>query len=141
MGCHRFPLRGRAVINRRGAHAAIAAIALAAIATGSCTEASGPLIITPPSNVTVTLLTPTSARVTWTPPPEANAIESYNIVRDATKIGETSNTSYDDTGLVEGVTYRYQVSANGVSGELSALSSESPAATITAPDVTAPAVL
>jgi len=129
------------VINRRGAHAAIAAIALAAIATGSCTEASGPLIITPPSNVTVTLLTPTSARVTWTPPPEANAIESYNIVRDATKIGETSNTSYDDTGLVEGVTYRYQVSANGVSGELSALSSESPAATITAPDVTAPAVL
>ncbi len=127
------------MIRRRVSRTLVAALAAGAV--GSCKDVAGPIIITAPSAVTVTLVTPTSARITWVAPPEASIVVSYNVMRDGTKIGETSSTSYVDNGLMEGVTYRYQVSANGVSGELSDLSAESPAATITAPDVTPPAVL
>jgi hypothetical protein len=123
---------------RRNTLASIVAIA---IAVGSCTEVIGPPdSITPPGNVTVTLVGPNSVRVTWTAPPEADFVESYSVFRDAVKIGESKTTSYVDDAVVQGVTYKYRVSANGQLGIVSELSSESAAATIIVPDVTPPTV-
>jgi hypothetical protein len=119
----------------------LASILAVAIAVGSCTEVVGPPdTITPPRDVTVTLVGPNSVRVTWTAPPEADFVESYGVFRDAVKIGESKTTSYIDDGVVQGVTYKYRVSANGQLGIVSELSSESPAATIIVPDVTRPTV-
>ena len=115
-------------------------VALAAV-VGSCTETVGPPdSITPPANVTVTLVGTNSARVTWTAPPEADFVESYSVFRDAIKIGESTTTFYLDNGLAQGVTYKYRISANGQLGIVSDLSSESASATITVPDVTPPTV-
>ena len=107
----------------------VASILAVAIVVGSCTEVVGPPdTITPPSEVTVTLVGTNSARVSWTAPPEADFVESYSVYRDAVKIGESTTTFYLDNGLTQGVTYKYRVSANGQLGVVSELSSESAAA-------------
>jgi len=119
----------------------VASILALAVAVGSCTDAIGPPdTITPPADVTVTLVGTNSARVSWTAPPEADFVDSYSVFRDAVKIGESTTTSFLDNGLAQGVTYKYRVSANGQLGIVSDLSSESAAATITVPDVTPPTV-
>src|SRR6476661_369576 len=119
----------------------VASILALAIVVGSCTDVVGPPdTITPPSDVTVTLVGTNSARVSWTAPPEADFVDSYSVYRDAVKIGESTTTFYLDNGLAQGVTYKYRVSANGQLGVVSELSVESAAATLTVPDVTPPTV-
>jgi hypothetical protein len=80
-----------------------------------------------------------NARVTWSAPPERDYVETYGIQRDGVNIGQSKTTTYDDTGLKEGVTYRYRVSASGF-GVTSPMSDESPGSVITVPDVTPPTV-
>ncbi|HEY4955432.1 MAG TPA: fibronectin type III domain-containing protein, partial [Gemmatimonadaceae bacterium] len=116
-------------------------LAILAAAAGSCTETTDPATLGAPTNVTVTMLTPTSARISWAPPVDTGLVINYNVFRDGSEIGESATTFYVDAGLAEGITYKYRVSANGVQGLLSELSAESPAATITVPDVTAPSVI
>ena len=66
-----------------------------------------------PSGVTVTALSPTSARVTFTAVPGATG---YTIERAAgtaafVTAGTTQTTTFDDTGLQPQTSYRYRVSA------------------------------
>ena len=119
--------------------ARLIALAVLAMAIGSCTDVTVPTQ-DPPTNVTVTMVTATSARVSWTPPAFPDLVINYNVFRDGTKIGESATTFFVDAGLVQGVTYKYRVSASGVQGVESEQSAESPAATITVPDVTPPSV-
>lgn len=73
--------------------------------------------------------------VSWTASPTAT---SYRIYRSTTQgsqgslIGSSSTTSYSDTGLVNGTTYYYQVTAVNVAGE-STPSAQSSGATPAAP--------
>jgi hypothetical protein len=92
-------------------------------------------------NVTVTLVGPHSARITWTPanPAEVDYVEVYNIYRDGVKIGQTTLTAFVDNNLVEGVSYKYRVTAEGF-GVVSELSAETSSSAITVPDITAPTV-
>jgi ATP-dependent Clp protease adapter protein ClpS len=113
-----------------------------AVAVGSCTDATAPpSTLSAPTDVTVTLVSATSARVSWTASAETDQVVSYNVLRDGTKIAEPTITSYLDNNLVEGATYKYRISANGKLGLVSEQSAESPSATITVPDATPPAVM
>lgn len=119
---------------------AVATLAIA-IVIGSCVnDVAPPDVISPPTNVTVTLVGTSSARITWTAPPEAVYVDSYNVFRDDVKIVETTGTSYLDNNLLQGVTYKYRVSANGQLGIPGQLSAETSTSAITIPDVTPPTV-
>lgn len=123
---------------RTGRAAATVAIA---IVIGSCVnDVAPPDVISPPTNVTVTLVGTSSARITWTPPPEAVYVDSYNVLRDDVKLAETTSTSYQDDNLLQGVTYKYRISANGQLGIPGQLSAETSTSAITIPDITPPTV-
>src|SRR6266542_5871525 len=114
---------------------------LTSMAIAACGELTGPKSPETPINVTATLASPNSALVSWSPSPQSDGVVSYNILRNGTKVGESSTTSFTDTGLGEQTTYRYSVSANCTSGLLSEPSVESPAATVTTLDVTPPRII
>lgn len=125
----------------KSARANAAGLILLAIAAGSCVDSTAPTALTAPTNVTVTMVAPRSAKITWTPAaaPEVYYVETYFIYRDGVKIGESVTTSFTDNGLTEGATYKYRVAAFGI-GLASEQSAESSTSVITVPDVTAPAV-
>jgi hypothetical protein len=78
----------------------------------ACDDSSGPSI-SPPTGVTVTALSPSSVRVTFT---AVSGASSY-IVERATgtgtfvQAGTTATTTFNDTGLLPGTQYRYRVAA------------------------------
>ena len=78
--------------------------------------------------------------MSWTAPPESDQVLSYTVLRDGAKVGESATTFFVDVGLTEGKTYKYAVSATGILGQVSDTSADSPAATITVPDLTPPTV-
>src|SRR6266550_962679 len=119
---------------------AVAAFAIA-IVIGSCVnDVAPPDVISPPTEVTVTLVGTSSARITWAAPPESLYVDSYNVLRDGVKIAETTTRSYQDDNLSQGVTYKYRISANGQIGIPGELSAETAASAITIPDLTPPTV-
>ncbi|MEJ7759788.1 MAG: Ig-like domain-containing protein [Gemmatimonadaceae bacterium] len=117
-----------------------AGILLASIAGIACGELTGPVSPSTPVDVRATLVSPTSATVTWTPSPQSDGVISYNVFRNGVRVGESKTTSYTDTGLAPQQTYMYTVSANCTAGVLSGLSLETPAAAVTTVDVTPPRV-
>jgi len=119
---------------------AVAGFAIA-IVIGSCVnDVAPPDVISPPTEVTVTLVGTSSARITWAAPPESLYVDSYNVLRDGVKIAETTTRSYQDDNLSQGVTYKYRISANGQIGIPGELSAETAASAITIPDLTPPTV-
>ena len=125
----------------RSAIFAVAAFSIAAITLGACGELTGPESPSTPTNVVVTLLSATSANVTWTPSPLNDGVISYSIYRNGVKAGESETTSFTDTGLAQQTTYVYSVAANCKGGVISERSVETPASTITTVDITAPHVV
>lgn len=116
------------------------AFVAASTAIVACGELTGPKSPETPINVTATLLSATSVRISWAASPQSDGVVSYNILRNGTKVGESTTTGYTDSGLAEQTTYKYTVSANCTSGLLSDPSPESPAATVVTIDVTPPRV-
>ena len=126
----------------RGLVSPVIAFALVAMAFAGCGELTGPKSPSTPSNVTATLLAGgTSVRVSWTPSPQNDGVVSYNILRNGTKIGESTTTSFTDINLAQLQTYKYTVSANCTAGVISDASAESAAATVTTRDITPPTVI
>src|SRR5205085_5290888 len=82
-----------------------------------------------------------SVKVAWTASPQNDGVVSYNVFRNGTKVGESTTTSFTDTGLAPQQTYKYTVSANCTSGVISDASAETAAATVTTLDITPPTVL
>ncbi|MER6734983.1 extracellular catalytic domain type 1 short-chain-length polyhydroxyalkanoate depolymerase [Streptomyces puniciscabiei] len=73
-----------------------------------------------PSGVTVTGTTDTSASLSWN---AVSGAASYDVYRDGTKVGSATGTSYTDTGLSAGTSYRYTVAAVDSTGAVGASSS------------------
>src|SRR5436190_3496476 len=81
---------------------------------------------TPPSVPTGLAATPGDAQVSlrWTASTDPDdAVASYNVYRDGVKVGSPSATGFTDTGLTNGSTYSYQVSAVDTNANESGLSS------------------
>jgi len=114
---------------------------VASMAIAACGDLTGPKSPETPVNVTATLASATSVRVDWTKSPQSDGVVSYNILRNGTKVGESTTFSFTDTGLAEKTTYKYTVSANCTSGLLSDASPESAAATVITADVTPPRII
>lgn len=73
---------------------------------------------TPPAKVTgltATAVSTSQIDLAWDANSESD-LSHYNIYRDGVKIDQTTTTSYSDTGLAEGTTYTYEVSAVDTSG-------------------------
>ncbi|OIK02195.1 extracellular catalytic domain type 1 short-chain-length polyhydroxyalkanoate depolymerase [Streptomyces monashensis] len=78
-----------------------------------------------PSGVTVTGTTDTGASLSWN---AVSGAASYDVYRDGTKAGSVTGTSYTDTGLSAGTSYRYTVAAVDSAG---VVGSSSPPVTAT----------
>ncbi|HYN82562.1 MAG TPA: Ig-like domain-containing protein [Gemmatimonadaceae bacterium] len=118
------------------------AFSATSLAIAGCAELTGPESPETPINVTATVLAGgTSVRIDWQPSPQSDGVISYNVLRNGTKVGETTGTTFTDTGLAEVATYEYSVSANCTSGELSEPSPVTAASTVTTLDLTPPRVI
>ena len=91
---------------------------------------------TTPTNLAVGAITYTSVTLSWTASTSSAGVAGYNILRNGTKVGTSTSTSYTDTGLSPATSYSYTVSAYDASGNTSALSG---ALTVTTLAVSAPA--
>lgn len=81
---------------------------------------------TPPSVPTGLTATPGNGQVSlsWNASTDPDdAVAGYNIYRNGAKVGSSTSTSFTDTGLTNGTSYSYQVSAFDTHGNESALSS------------------
>jgi uncharacterized repeat protein (TIGR02543 family) len=104
---------------------------------------SGPSDITPPStpqNLSATAISEHQIDLSWdaSSDPESG-ISHYNIYRDGNSIGQSSSTSFSNTGLNSGTTYSYEVSAVNGQGLESGLSNTAQATTST--DTTPPSIV
>ncbi|MEX2281713.1 MAG: fibronectin type III domain-containing protein [Gemmatimonadota bacterium] len=82
------------------------------LAFAACDDSSGPSF-NPPTGVTVTALSPSSVRVTFT---AVSSATSYIVERAAgtgtfAQAGTTATTTFDDSGLLPSTSYRYRVAA------------------------------
>jgi fibronectin type 3 domain-containing protein len=80
-----------------------------------------------PSNLAVSATTPSSISLTWSPPPAPCNTAGYDVFRvpgtsggTYVQIAQPTTTSYTDSGLASGSTFRYQVRARDTMGNLSA---------------------
>jgi len=69
--------------------------------------------VAPATNLTATNVTYTGASLSWTASEDA---VSYNIYNGSTLVGSTSGTSYTVTGLEDGTSYTFKVSAVSAEG-------------------------
>ncbi|HLO34187.1 MAG TPA: DNRLRE domain-containing protein [Anaerolineales bacterium] len=84
-----------------------------------------------PTNLTASASSPQVVHLTWTPSTDNVGVTGYSIYRDATLLKTIGPlTSYDDTTVVLGTTYSYQIRAQDAAGHPSALSNT---ATVTTP--------
>lgn len=137
----RFPLSALRVPTMKKIGVLVCGFIAASMAIAACGDLTGPKSPETPINVTATLASPTSVRVDWIKSPQSDGVISYNILRNGTKVGESTTFSFTDTGLAEKTTYKYTVSANCTAGLLSDASPETPAATVTTADVTPPRIV
>ena len=125
----------------RGFSSPIFALLMVGMLAAGCGELTGPTSPSTPTGVTATLLSATSAMVTWTPSPQNDGVISYSVYRNGTKVGESKTTSYTDTGLSQQLTYKYTVAANCTSGVVSDQSVVTAASTVVTLDITPPTVI
>jgi hypothetical protein len=118
---------------------AVAMIAVAALMS-ACGELTGPKSPSTPTDVIATLTSATSATVTWSPSPLNDGVIGYTIYRNGARVGESTTTTFEDTGLAQQTTYVYSVAANCTNGIISERSAETEQSTITTVDITAPTV-
>ncbi len=64
-----------------------------------------------PTNLSTSNITTNSATLTWSPATDNDAIASYNIYRNNTKIANVLSTSFNDSVLTPATNYSYSVSA------------------------------
>jgi chitodextrinase len=90
-----------------------------------------------PTGLNVTGTTGSTISLAWTASTDNVGVTGYNIYRDGSKVGSSTATSFTDTGLVQGATHSYQVTAFDAAGNESA---KSTAVNGTVPDTTPPIV-
>lgn len=95
---------------------------------------------TVPGNVTATVQSSTSVKLTWTASSDNVGVTGYEVYRDGVKVGTANGTSYIDSGLSVNTTYSYTVKAYDAAGNKSAASSPPATVKTGAPDTEAPSV-
>ncbi|WP_299156214.1 GEVED domain-containing protein [uncultured Tenacibaculum sp.] len=93
--------------------------------TGSFTanavaDAEAPTV---PSNVSASSVTATSLTLSWTASTDNIAVSGYDVFQGTTKVGTTTSTSYNVTGLTASTAYSFTVKAKDAAGNESAESS------------------
>jgi chitodextrinase len=86
----------------------------------------GPADTTPPTvpgNLTAVGISTSAINLTWTASTDPVGVAGYQVFRNGTMVGTTSNLSYQDTGLATSTTYAYSVTAYDTMGNISAPSS------------------
>jgi hypothetical protein len=101
---------------------------------------------TAPSNLTATVSSSTQINLTWTASTDNMGVTGYRVERcqgasctNFAQIATPTETSFNNTGLTAGTTYRYRVRAADAAGNLSAYSNVI-STTTTASDTTPPTI-
>ena len=86
---------------------------------------------TVPANLTATLATASSVRLSWSAAADAGSgVARYTVLRNGVVLGDATTTSYTDGGVQPGASYSYTITATDGVGNISGASS---AATIGIP--------
>ncbi|MFD3654067.1 glycosyl hydrolase family 18 protein [Streptomyces sp. NPDC058620] len=64
-----------------------------------------------PGTPTASLITDTSAKLTWTAATDDKGIKNYDVLRGGAKVATVTGTTYTDTALTAGTDYSYTVQA------------------------------
>lgn len=72
-----------------------------------------------PTELKAACVSVSEVSLTWSPASDNVAVKSYDIMRDGTKIGTSTKTTYSSKGLFPGKTYTYTVRASDISGNQS----------------------
>nr|AKP45383.1 alpha-amylase [Cystobacter sp. Cbv34]QQZ45548.1 CysT [synthetic construct] len=75
-----------------------------------------------PSGLTAASKTSSSVSLSWSASTDASGIAGYDVYRDGSLVGSPVSTSYTDSDLSAGTTYRYTVRARDTAGNASAQS-------------------
>jgi chitodextrinase len=111
--------------------------------TAQCSANKTFVDTTPPSvptGLAATTGSTTQINLSWTASTDNVGVTGYNVMRNGTKIGTTSVTSYSNTGLTASTSYSYTVSAFDAAGNTSIASAVASATTQAPPDTTPPSV-
>ena len=105
-------------------------------ASATTLDGTGP---TTPTNLAATATGTTTIGLTWTASTDPESgIAGYRIFRGASQVGQTTQTSFTDTGLSPATEYEYRVRAVNGEGLESGLSSPAKATTFDATPPTTP---
>lgn len=88
-----------------------------------------------PSGLAGTAPTSSSVNLSWTASTDNVGVAGYNILRNGTKVGTSTTTSYTDSGLASNTTFTYTVTAFDAAGNVSPASNS---VTVTTPATTTP---
>ncbi len=105
--------------DNRGARTTSASVNITVTATPDVTPPSVPTGLNSPSQ------TSTSIALAWNASTDnagGSGVAGYEVLRNGTRVGQPTGTSYTDTGLTANTSYSYQVRARDAAGNLSALS-------------------
>ncbi|MGZ4729839.1 MAG: galactose oxidase-like domain-containing protein [Acidimicrobiales bacterium] len=83
-----------------------------------------------PANLAAQAVGPNQVNLSWSASTDNNAVQGYKVLRGATQIATTPNTTFTDTTVSPATTYTYTVEAYDPTGNTSA---DSNSATVTTP--------
>lgn len=107
-------------------------------APSSSVAATTPADTTPPTvptGLSATLAGANEVDLSWQPSSDNVGVAGYDVYRNGAKVASTIGTSYDDSSVAQGNTYKYQVDAYDAAGNVSAPSA---AVGLKVPDTTPP---
>lgn len=105
-------------------------------AAGNVSAASAPLTVTTqqggtpgdtqaptvPASLRVTGVTASTVALAWNASSDDTGVAGYRVLRDGVQVGQTTSTSFTDTGLSAGTAHVYAVRAFDAAGNVSAAS-------------------
>jgi len=93
---------------------------------------------TAPSDLTATAVSSSEIDIHWSPSTDNVGVAGYRVYRNGAQVGTASETSYHDTGLKPGTSYRYRAVSYDAAGNVSSASNEVSATTLPAADTKRP---
>ncbi|AZJ33964.1 T9SS C-terminal target domain-containing protein [Tenacibaculum mesophilum] len=85
-----------------------------------------------PTNLAASSITATSLTLNWTASTDNVGVTGYDVYQGATKIGSSTTTSYNVTGLTASTAYTFTVKAKDAAGNISVVSNTANATTTAA---------
>lgn len=110
------------------------------LSAASSTVSATPIDTTPPQPVSGLTATAGNAQVSlsWTASSDNVGVVGYAVYRNGVRVGQSSGTSFTDTGLTDGTAYSYDVTAYDLAGNVSAPSNSVSATPLAAASAATP---